>query len=282
MLSELSLIHSRPRKNKPRAIEFELCVAPPDSICPITQDAIAESALEFLRDATFVSDKPELRCMKLQCGHEFSAMNLIYHWARSRSVKCPVCRGGPDHAHLDLKSLPEHFRGTIVHRAQSERRRDANERRRENMEAVRRLSRESYTTDSIVSMHNFVTNFASIAVVRRFAILGQHNLNTGLRFNCDCLTTDEDLIFTSTIHSAWLTTLGEFKMFGILKHQDIETRFPETGWCEFGSSSVVMMDDSMTCQYRMDVEGDWVKLTWQVRREFFGFMTEHHLYLMGL
>ncbi len=100
------------------------------------------------------------------------------------------------------------------------------------MEVVRQLNRENYILRELtmpINQLHFVAHFASIAVVRRFAILRQHSLNTGFRFSCDCLMTDEDLIFTSTIHSSWLTALGEFKMFGILKHQDIETRFPETG-----------------------------------------------------
>ena len=87
----------------------------------------------------FDKERPELNALQLMCGHKFSAMNLIYHWVRNDTVKCPVCRQGVADAHLKRNTLPAHFRKAIIRRAVSEKRKDQLERMEDDEREARRI-----------------------------------------------------------------------------------------------------------------------------------------------
>jgi hypothetical protein len=286
MKSELFLLHSKPRRDNPRTIEFDICVAQPESICPITQDRISESNLSFLENTTLIKESPELRCIKLACGHEFSAMNLVYHWGRNRNVICPVCRGGLEGAHLDMRKLPLHFRALMSKKVRAERRKDARERQQENMEAARLIHQQENgavihaRVVHIQAYLHYITNNVYLAVVRRFAVLGEHTLNAGVRLRCQGeLLDDEYYIFRCKMSLFVLQAMEEFKMFGLLLNMDHQTSFPETRWCTM-ADSMTLYDDTMTCQYNMQTCGDMVIFFWQVRKDFFRILSEQHFYML--
>jgi transcription elongation factor Elf1 len=135
----LPILFTRPRKVNPKAVIFKTFEPTPDVMCPITQEPIATSQLEFLEDRVMSQDKPNHTGTRLACNHEFTAMCLLYHWARNGNVLCPVCRSGPKCARLNLLALPEHFRADMMRRIKNERENDREERNRENEEAARQF-----------------------------------------------------------------------------------------------------------------------------------------------
>lgn len=290
MVSELPILHVLRRKNDAKAIRFELGVPAPGSVCAITQDSISDSELDFLPGCVLDKDRPEHRCMKLQCGHEFSAMHLVYYWARSRSVLCPMCRGGPERAYLDLRKLPCHFGPAMTRKVRSERRKDTMERRREDEQAALMIQNqagsESPVTGFLVSwvmLHS--PEMLSLRLVRRFAVLGQDELNHGVRLPCDVQWLRGAAVFSCRVRASLLADLEEFKMFGAIRTDDHETKFPETEWCEFGPNCELMgmdADGEGVCYYSIARQGQDAVLKWTVMTPFFNFVLEHHQYVHGL
>ena len=135
----LPIVFTRPRKANPKSVCFETFKPNPDAICPITQDPIATSHLEFMEDQVVERDNPTHTGTRLACKHEFTAMCLLYHWARNGTVLCPICRSGPKGARLNLRALPEHFRADMVRRIKKEKTHDREENNRENEEAARQF-----------------------------------------------------------------------------------------------------------------------------------------------
>jgi hypothetical protein len=135
----LPILFTRPRKVNPKAVIFKTFEPTPDVMCPITQEPIATSQLEFLEDRVMSQDKPNHTGTRLACNHEFTAMCLLYHWARNGNVLCPVCRSGPKGARLNLRGIPEHFTADMMRRIKNERENDREERNRENEEAARQF-----------------------------------------------------------------------------------------------------------------------------------------------
>jgi hypothetical protein len=92
--------------------------------CPILQEPIAKATLDTF-PRPFLSCHPTYSAMTLPCGHTFHAMALTYHWARSLSVLCPVCRAGPGKGQaLAMSRLPCDWKYSMAARVRRERRRD--------------------------------------------------------------------------------------------------------------------------------------------------------------
>ena len=135
----LPITFTRPRKGNPKTVCFEMFEPPADAICPITQDPICSSNLEFLSEEVFSPSEPCHTGVRLACKHEFTAMCLLYHWARNGNVTCPICRGGPKGARLNLRKLPDHFRSDMCRRIKAEKIRDHEEHLLEHEEAARQF-----------------------------------------------------------------------------------------------------------------------------------------------
>lgn len=99
--------------------------------CPITQEPMVSSDLEFLPDVTYREDNKKYRRMQLPCGHGFSAMNLTYHFYKN-GMLCPLCRFGSEKTLAPL-CVPAHFRQQFQARVAAERARDSLEAERENL-----------------------------------------------------------------------------------------------------------------------------------------------------
>jgi hypothetical protein len=106
--------------------------AHPDDECPILQDAIATAKLEIC-PYPFLAAAPTYTAMTLPCKHTFHAMALVYHWARSGNVQCPVCRAGPGKGQcLAMNRLPSEWKYSMAARVRRERRQDRAEEERAN------------------------------------------------------------------------------------------------------------------------------------------------------
>ena len=87
--------------------------------CPITQEPIASSSLDFLPGVSFRKEDPEYCRMQLECGHSFSAMAITYQFFKN-GMLCPLCRKGSDKT-LDAICVPVHFRRKLQERLVIER-----------------------------------------------------------------------------------------------------------------------------------------------------------------
>lgn len=218
MLAELRVVN---KHSKQKSVQFELRAPDEGATCPISQDLIAESELEFLEGVTLLKGSPDLRAMKIACGHEFSAMCLVYHWARSGNIKCPVCRAGATGARLNLLRLPEHFRAPMCKRVRAEHRKDAAEQRRADEEAARRMGLSSIQTVSIELLPETV----SLAVSK---LCPNPEERRCYNMYCNFMVTHEGLLLSSRIPTNILRELGEFYAYGFFRTGFIETRFAES------------------------------------------------------
>ena len=109
----------------PSRFQVHISVPDTDEECSITLDRISEYQLEFMQGAhSFVQNRPNLAKASLPCGHSFSALALLYHFANN-TMACPCCRAGPT-TPLAEQSIPSHLRKPvwqrIVRRREEERR----------------------------------------------------------------------------------------------------------------------------------------------------------------
>lgn len=269
MLTELRVVN---KHSKQKSVQFELRAPERDATCPISQDLIAESDLEFLEGVTFLKGSPELRSMRLQCKHEFSAMCLVYHWARSGNVKCPVCRAGPDGSRLNLLRLPDHFRGPMCKRVRSEHRKDAAEQRRSDEETARRMG----ATLSVEVLPDMVN----------LAVSSRHTLDA-YRMPCNIIVTQEGMLLSNTLPTDLLRGLGEFRVFGFFRTDVIETRFPPTDWFSLTEHTVFeranVGDGNFFIVYTVRIlDSGNALLEWRISVSYFAFMAELHTYKVGI
>ena len=120
----LGLVHRPRRSLQPKQVTFDLEAPDGDEECPIGSEPIAQCCLDFLPGVCYDPLQPDRSVAHLQCGHRFNAMNLVYHWARNNTVRCPVCRHGHATARLNMRTLPSHFRGTMSKRVRQQRHAD--------------------------------------------------------------------------------------------------------------------------------------------------------------
>ena len=111
---------SRPKRILARSLNFsrdkgliEIQLSKPDEgeECAITLEPIAEARLDFLPTDKHVAG-PSLRKATLPCGHSFSALAVLYHFAKN-GMRCPSCRAGVE-ARMTPQSIPHHLRAAFV------------------------------------------------------------------------------------------------------------------------------------------------------------------------
>ena len=258
------------RRSKQKSLQFELRAPDRDAICPISQDLIAHSELDFLDGVSFVKGSPELRAMRIACGHEFSAMFLVYHWARSSNVKCPVCRAGDPCARLNLLRLPDHFRAPMCKRVRLERRKDAAEQRRADEEAARRMTH----TISIELLPDTI----SLGVSRLCPTPSQRRVYS---MPCNFMLTHEGMMLSSHIPTNVLVDLGEFYVFGFFRTGNVETRFLESQAFMFDANTIHTSSgvgsglSSMVYCIQVAQQGEAV-INWRVSFSHFAQLSELH------
>jgi hypothetical protein len=81
--------------------------------CTIGLEPISGYRLSFMPQESSLSvleDQPALTKASLPCGHGFSALALLYHFAKN-SMTCPYCRAGHAKILMSEQSIPAHVRG---------------------------------------------------------------------------------------------------------------------------------------------------------------------------
>ena len=113
--------------------------------CPITSMAISDPS--STSDLSFISEPNRFFCKEcprhskatLPCGHSFSAMHLVYYWAKS-AMRCPCCREGVE-SRVATESLPQHFRHEMARKIEASIIEDAREAAHEDQEVAMALAR---------------------------------------------------------------------------------------------------------------------------------------------
>ena len=107
--------------------------------CPILQDPISTATFDIL-PRPFDAEHPAHTAITLcQCSHTFHAMALIYHWARSRNVQCPICRAGPPGQRLSVRKLPKEWRYSLAARLRRQKRIDRAEAEEDDRQAAMQM-----------------------------------------------------------------------------------------------------------------------------------------------
>lgn len=244
---EFLLSYAKPKRNKIAHININIFEANNDEICPISQEPINESNLEFLENIFLCANNKAAKGIILDCKHKFNGMYLLYHWTRNRNVLCPVCRGGVQDAYINIKSFPAHFRDVLARKVRSERRKDAINERRENEQAAIRIQEE----EDYISMLHFISNCVFFVV--------QPDLDfNSFMFPCDAtIETDGTCILTTNIPSNITYSIGYFKAHILIKSlginsAEIRTKLPESTSFIFetGNHPVLSVcNNSPFCQY---------------------------------
>ena len=125
---------------------FQVHISIPDTDeeCGITLDKISEYQLDFMQGShSFVHNRPNLAKASLPCGHSFSALALLYHFANN-SMACPCCRAGPT-VPIAEQSIPSHLRRPIWRQIEKRREEDRRQRLVEDSAAVAELIEREVT-----------------------------------------------------------------------------------------------------------------------------------------
>ena len=64
-----------------------------NKLCMISQEPMHQSCLDFCPDATLRQPFDKYNGIRLSCGHEFSAICLVWSWILN-TMTCPCCRDG--------------------------------------------------------------------------------------------------------------------------------------------------------------------------------------------
>lgn len=113
----LMVIHSQARMEMKReTLHLALSTPAQGEECSIGMTPIDEYRLEFLPPETaqyVVEEEPQLtKATVVACGHSFSALALLYHFARN-NMTCPMCRHGHASERMGLDSMPAHLRRSM-------------------------------------------------------------------------------------------------------------------------------------------------------------------------
>ena len=112
------------RPAKDQHLDVELHIPSADQECPILQEPIATASFEFLQRPYDLSHPTHSALTLCKCSHTFHAMALVYYWARSGNVLCPVCRSGPVGQRLSIRRLPKEWKYSLAARIRRQRRID--------------------------------------------------------------------------------------------------------------------------------------------------------------
>lgn len=123
-MQQFKIVHGSRRRGLPKFVEAELIES--DENCQIMHEPIADVELAFM-PKTLRPERPECCGLRLACGHIFASSSILYHWARNRTVLCPVCRQGLHKAWLNMRALPPHIAQPLMRKVTEERAHDRQE-----------------------------------------------------------------------------------------------------------------------------------------------------------
>jgi hypothetical protein len=141
-----------------------------DQECPILQEPISTISFDTL-PRPFHLDHPEHTAITLcPCSHTFHAMALIYHWARSEGVLCPVCRAGPKGQRLSIRRLPKEWRYSLAARVRRQKRKDRAEAEEDDRQTAMQMAERQHLQPIILSI-------SPMYIKIRIEVLSQIDLN---------------------------------------------------------------------------------------------------------
>ena len=79
-----------------------------DDFCPLSQDLIKNSKLDFAPDLCWDPTQPEGTTCELFCGHKFTATLLFFHFFKNSCWQCPVCKHGAKNYNWQESDFPNH------------------------------------------------------------------------------------------------------------------------------------------------------------------------------
>jgi hypothetical protein len=86
-----------------------------NKICMISQEPINQSCLDFCPDATLRQQFDRYNGIRLSCGHEFSAICLLWSWILNTMI-CPCCRDGNANFSACLSNVHLQYRQVLRER----------------------------------------------------------------------------------------------------------------------------------------------------------------------
>ena len=111
------LVRSHEPIDKCKTILLDMTEPQPGEECCIVMEPIAEYAIDGMQPLQglqgVIKDHPLLTKATMPCGHGFSAVALLYHFARNE-MTCPCCRGGHSKVRMSRLSIPLHIRPAMV------------------------------------------------------------------------------------------------------------------------------------------------------------------------
>jgi hypothetical protein len=127
-------------------IPLQLSMPEAGEECPVTCEAIADYQLEFLPcepRQCVIPSQPQLTKATLPCGHSFSALAIVYHFAKN-CMQCPCCRAGHDSL-MALQSVPVHLRKGFKRHLDQQREEDRREQASADLQAATQLFESEVT-----------------------------------------------------------------------------------------------------------------------------------------
>lgn len=91
----------------PTMMSFRLCAANGD-VCPLALEPVDACGPPFEGCCAVLDPlRPNEKCAELGCGHRFNAVWLMFHFVRSSTFRCPVCRVGRKRFRFDMATVPQ-------------------------------------------------------------------------------------------------------------------------------------------------------------------------------
>ena len=124
--------------------------------CGVTLQPMSEARLDFLPEGLAqcpIASRRDLVKGTLPCGHSFSALAILYHFAKN-GMQCPNCRAGVP-GRMTTQSIPRHLRGEFIkhmdRQAEAERREQAADEWRATAQLLEREVTESPHPASVLN-----------------------------------------------------------------------------------------------------------------------------------
>jgi hypothetical protein len=158
---------------RPSRQSLKACLHTPTSVeqeCPILQETISTISFDTLPRPFDINNPTHTAITLAQCSHTFHAMALIYHWARSGRVLCPVCRAGPRGQRLSIRRLPKEWRYSLAARVRRQRQRDRDEAEEDDRQAALHLVANQH-------MQPIILSISPMFIEIRIEVLSQIDIN---------------------------------------------------------------------------------------------------------
>lgn len=115
------VVRSEGTIDKCKTTRLVMSAPQPEEECCISMEPIAEYTMGLEQRAneppvqSMVPQSPLLTKATLPCGHGFSALGLLYHFAKNE-MTCPCCRSGHARERMSRRSIPQHVRPALEQR----------------------------------------------------------------------------------------------------------------------------------------------------------------------